>query len=150
MVENALEMQKAVQQSCLQVSAIIMAAAVSDYRPIHQDEQKIKKTDMNMNLQLTPTEDIISKLSSNCVKVGFAAETNDLFKQAEDKLKSKNLDMIIANDVSGGHIFGSDNTQFITIKKDGSHRSYEEMSKNEAATIIIEEVAKFLNEKEEK
>ncbi|MCL2474693.1 MAG: bifunctional phosphopantothenoylcysteine decarboxylase/phosphopantothenate--cysteine ligase CoaBC [Chloroflexi bacterium] len=148
MVDSALEMQKAVQQACLQASAIIMAAAVADYKPVYQEEQKIKKTSEHMTLQLIRTEDIISQVSGCCIKVGFAAETADLLKQAKDKLKNKNLDMIVANDVSGGRVFGSDNTQFVIIKKDGSSHFYEDMSKTEAATVIIEEVAKLLNKED--
>ena len=97
---------------------------------------------------MVSTEDIISAVSDNCIKIGFAAETENLISNANDKLKRKNMDMIIANDVSSGRVFGSDYTEFTTIKKDGILVTYGQMSKIEAAHIIIGEVATLLTKEE--
>lgn len=103
--ESAADMADAVKKAAQLSDIIIMAAAVADYRPLKMELQKIKKNDNgNMLLELEKTEDILASLGKlkkeGQILVGFAAETQNLKENAIKKLKSKNLDWIIANDVS--------------------------------------------------
>ncbi len=103
---------------------IIMAAAVCDFKPSRKEDQKIKKTsyDKKLNLELEQTPDILKQIKNNKItKIAFAAETENLIKNAKIKLKEKNLDMIVANDVSREDIgFNSDDNQVTLIQKNGS------------------------------
>lgn len=107
LVSSAAEMQDAVLQAILEADALIMAAAVADYRPSQTASQKIKKSRDEMDLPLVRTADILQSVSEQrlqtgfprCV-VGFAAETQDILHNAQEKLARKNLDFIVANDVS--------------------------------------------------
>lgn len=102
-VESAEEMKQAVLSSLNNCHIYISTAAVSDYRVKHVAPQKIKKTEDSLSLQLTKNDDIISMVARHKIRpyvVGFAAETENLVENAIQKLQSKNLDMIVANDVS--------------------------------------------------
>jgi phosphopantothenoylcysteine decarboxylase / phosphopantothenate---cysteine ligase len=110
MVRSAAQMKDAVLGLYKEADIVIMAAAVADYRPARYSKRKIKKGNAEASIALEPTEDILRLLGNEKEKqilVGFAAETNDLMKNARDKLKRKNLDLIVANDVSAG-VFGKD------------------------------------------
>jgi phosphopantothenoylcysteine decarboxylase/phosphopantothenate--cysteine ligase len=110
MVRSAAQMKDAVLGLYKEADIVIMAAAVADYRPARYSKRKIKKGNAEASIVLEPTVDILGLLGRDKgrqVLVGFAAETNDLIKNARDKLKCKNLDMIVANDVSAG-VFGED------------------------------------------
>ena len=80
--------------------ALIMAAAVADYRPLSASEQKIKKTDGDLNIALAPTTDILASARGGFVRVGFAAESENLVPNAKLKVRSKGLDLIAANDIT--------------------------------------------------
>ena len=99
-VETAAEMQAAVEAATLDADVLIMAAAVADYRPAQAAEQKIKKGQPMLTLVLERTTDILQTLAGrdDLLRVGFAAETENLAAAAQDKLQRKNLDMIVAND----------------------------------------------------
>ena len=103
-VESAAEMATAVHRYASEAEVIIMAAAVADYRPVDPLKQKLKKGEGKLVLELEQTEDILASLGGkkpdNQLLVGFAAETEDLLQNAQKKLTAKNLDWIIANDVS--------------------------------------------------
>ncbi len=103
-VESAVEMAAAVHQYAAESDYVIMTAAVADYRPVHTHSGKIKKTSGNITIELERTEDILKTLGEHKRPgqklVGFAAETDDIIEYAKGKLNSKNLDWIIANDVS--------------------------------------------------
>ena len=125
----------------------IATAAVADYRPVSCADQKIKKntTDRSkITIELEQNTDIIATVAAQNNKpftVGFAAETQDLLAYAKDKLKRKNLDMIIANDVSNSRIgFNSDNNAVSVVWKNG-HRDYAEMSKQQLARQLINDIA---------
>jgi phosphopantothenoylcysteine decarboxylase/phosphopantothenate--cysteine ligase len=110
-VSSAIEMRDAVQTVCADAEMLIMAAAVSDYRPANPADKKIKKTsDDPLRIDLIQNPDIIAGISGkHLVKVAFAAETNDLIENADAKLLSKDVDMLVANDVSAaGSGFGTD------------------------------------------
>jgi phosphopantothenoylcysteine decarboxylase/phosphopantothenate--cysteine ligase len=100
-VISAADMFKAVKKHFKKCDCLIMAAAVSDYTPIKVSKKKIKKEDKNLTIKLKPTTDILKWAGENKkpgqTVVGFALETQNLRKNAEKKLKDKNLDMIIAN-----------------------------------------------------
>ena len=102
-VESAANMEKKVFEYASHADIIIMCAAVADYTPIIKINGKIKKSKENLILKLKRTEDILAKLGqikTNQFLVGFAAETENLIQYANEKLIKKNLDLIIANDVS--------------------------------------------------
>ena len=117
-VTTAKEMQQAVVEHMVQVDAVVMAAAVSDYRPKVTASEKIKKSDDNESLELERTDDILfqlGELKNNQILVGFAAETENVLENAKEKLQQKNLDFIVANDLTAASAgFGSD-TNEVTI-----------------------------------
>ncbi len=110
-VSSAIEMRDAVQTACVDSDLLVMAAAVSDYRPSNPADQKIKKTgDDPLSIDLLQNPDIIAGISvERLVKVAFAAETNDVIQNAGAKVLSKGVDMVVANDVSAADSgFGTD------------------------------------------
>jgi len=110
-VSSAIDMRDAVQAACADADLLVMAAAVSDYRPANPADQKIKKTaDDPLSIDLIQNPDIIAGVNGErLVKVAFAAETNDLIKNADAKVLSKGVDMVVANDVSAADSgFGTD------------------------------------------
>jgi phosphopantothenoylcysteine decarboxylase/phosphopantothenate--cysteine ligase len=147
-VTSALEMESAVLEACQEADVLLMTAAVADFRPVQAASQKIKKRSGLSSLELEHTADILSTLSEQRLRtnhpdivVGFAAETQDLITNAEQKRKSKHLDLIVANDVSTpGSGFGSESNQVTLIKSDGQNVPLPLMSKEEVADRVIDEV----------
>jgi len=147
-VNTAMEMRDAVLKKFPESDAVIMSAAVSDYQVANKIKGKIKKSDKPVTLTLEPNDDILLELGNlkrKQVLIGFAAEARDLIKNAKNKLLDKNLDLIIANDITqknGG--FASENNQVSIISKN----NVEElplMSKRELAGLIIERLSDILN-----
>ncbi|MDP7676330.1 MAG: phosphopantothenoylcysteine decarboxylase, partial [Dehalococcoidales bacterium] len=101
-VENAVEMKVAVVKACAKTDVLIMAAAVADYQPKNALKQKIKKEfgGADFALEMVNTPDILAEVKGKFIKVGFAAETEDLVENAKSKLKNKQLDLVAANDVT--------------------------------------------------
>ncbi len=98
------EMYKAVHRYARACDVLVMCAAVADYKSAKVSATKIKKRNATLSLELVPSRDILASLPKrdrHCLVVGFAAETNDLEKNAQKKLRAKNCDIIVANDVSG-------------------------------------------------
>ena len=131
------------------VDIVIKAAAPADYYVLNQYDHKIKKSDGVLSIELAKNPDILETLGKKKgghVLVGFAAETNDLEAYARDKMKRKNLDMIVANDVSAPGAGFDHDTNIITIIKasDGSLTTYEKMSKAQAADVILDNVVEIL------
>jgi phosphopantothenoylcysteine decarboxylase/phosphopantothenate--cysteine ligase len=144
-VQSAIEMKDAVVKATAKTDALIMAAAVADYMPETASAQKIKKGAGGLTLELVKTPDILSEIKGKFLKIGFAAETQDLIANAQKKLTAKSLDMIVANDVSAkDSVFGSDNNKITIIKKDGKPQALPLMSKREAADKILDNVVKLL------
>ena len=144
-VESASEMADAVFRLESEAEIIISAAAVADYRPVKVTKGKIKKSDGEMVLKLERTTDILQTLGKskrkNLFLAGFAAETERLLEYAEIKLKKKNLDLIIANDVSDSEIgFNSDANAVTLIFKDGKKIDIPRSSKKIIAEKIIDEI----------
>ena len=152
-VTSAEEMESAVLQACQDADILLMAAAVADFRPVQVASDKIKKSSRLSVLKLEPTSDILSAVAEQRIRmnhpgivVGFAAETQDLLANAEQKRKSKRLDLIVANDVSTpGSGFGADNNQVTFIQSDGQIVPLPMLPKEEVADRIIDEVSFLLN-----
>lgn len=141
-VESAAEMAEAVKEYASESDAVIMTAAVADYRPVEIAPGKIKKGDSDLLLRLERTEDILAGLGKvkkpNQILVGFAAESDDLEIYARDKLKRKNLDYIVANDISQtDRGFGSDNNAVIVFSTSGERTEIPLDSKKGIARTIL-------------
>lgn len=139
-VMTALEMQKIVIQKFQETDILIMTAAVSDFRPENTATQKIKKDGEDMILRMIPNPDILKSLiplKKHQKIMGFAAETENLMRNAQDKLERKKLDWIVVNDVSNKSIgFGSDDNQ-VTIITPQENIELKKMSKQQVAKNLI-------------
>lgn len=144
-VESAQDMLEAVMNVLPETDIFIGAAAVADYRPADVSDQKIKKNQDDMTIHLVKNPDIIATVAAQENKpfcVGFAAETQDVIAYAKGKLEKKNLNMVVANDVSSQHIgFNSDDNAIIIIDHDGS-TEYGQASKYVLSQTILEHIAK--------
>lgn len=143
-VVSAKDMFEAVKEHCEESDFIIKAAAVADYTPAITATDKIKKKDNDMSISLVRTTDILKYLGEhkklNQVICGFAMETKDLLENAGKKLKSKNADMIVANNLKvAGAGFGTDTNVVTFIKKD-SVKELPLLSKEEVAKSILDEM----------
>lgn len=147
MVRTAEEMKKEVDRCFSQSTIVIMAAAVSDYRPQSGAAQKLKKTGRRRSVSLEETDDILKGLlgkKGKRIVVGFAAETERLAENAEKKLRSKGLDLIIANDITReGAGFDVDTNIVEAIDAKGKKTSFPKMSKTLLARYILEEIVKL-------
>jgi phosphopantothenoylcysteine decarboxylase/phosphopantothenate--cysteine ligase len=148
-VESAEDMKKAVDRYYKDADVIIKAAAVSDFRPAVKAGSKIKKERAEMSIELEKTPDIVrelgSKKSKNQILVGFAAETEDLVRNAAKKLKEKNLDMIVANDVSKkGAGFDVDTNIATILPRKGRAEYLPQMSKLELSYKILDKIKNLL------
>ncbi len=145
-VQSALEMYDAVHEAFEWSDVVIKAAAVADYRPTKTSSQKLKKDEGNLTIELTRNPDILKSLGeqkANKILIGFAAETNNLLEYASHKIKTKNLDFIVANNIAKeGAGFRGDTNIITIIKPDGSTKAYGQMSKKQVAKIILEEVVR--------
>ena len=147
-VRSAQQMKDAVVKTAAKTDALIMTAAVADYRPKTMAARKIKKGAGGLTLELVKTPDILSEVKGKFVKVGFAAETEDLLANAKKKLASKELDIIVANDVTvNGSGFGADTNKVTILKKDGKPEDLPLMSKRAVADKILDNVSKLLKVK---
>lgn len=143
-VRTAAEMKKAVARAIVRADALIMAAAVSDYRPRKTARTKIKKERPVLNLELIRTPDILSQVKGDFLKVGFAAETDSVIANARQKLVDKQLDLIVANDItdtSSG--FGVDTNRVTIIDKQGNEETLPLLSKREVADRILDRVVRL-------
>ena len=142
-VKTTEEMKRAVLNGSEQYDVIIKAAAVSDYRPREKAAQKIKKQKEIQSIELVRNPDILSELgnkrgNSRSILVGFSAETEDLLANATEKLRKKNLDMIVANDVSREDAgFESDTNLVKIIYRDGDMEEFPLMAKEEVADQLL-------------
>jgi phosphopantothenoylcysteine decarboxylase/phosphopantothenate--cysteine ligase len=146
-VGTAAEMTKAVIGACADADGLLMAAAVADYRPRHAQLQKIKKAAGALQLELEPTDDILQQVAKQrpTVVVGFAAESEQLESNARAKLEAKDLDLIVANDITDPQAgFSSDTNRVTIIGRDGVAENLPLMSKTEVAEAVIERVAQLL------
>ncbi|WP_321531154.1 bifunctional phosphopantothenoylcysteine decarboxylase/phosphopantothenate--cysteine ligase CoaBC [uncultured Desulfuromonas sp.] len=153
-VVSAEQMRKTVLDALPKATAVVKSAAVADYRPASLSKQKLKKTDDDMTLVLEKNPDILAEIGAGKegrVLVGFAAETQDLLKHAADKLKRKNLDLIVANDVTqAGAGFDVDTNIVKLLHADGHVEALPQLSKDEVAHQLLDRVVELLKEKEMK
>ncbi len=146
-VESAEEMRKAVIDAVPQADALIMAAAVADYRPSSPADSKIKKNAKSLTLDLEPTVDILGSLKNNAlVKVGFAAESEDLLNNARKKLKAKGLDLIVANDITGEQSgFAFDTNKVTLISAGGEAEELPLMLKSQVSEVVLDRVSGLIS-----
>lgn len=147
-VTTAQEMHQAVDEAIRNADALIMAAAVADFRVAEVADQKIKRTDAELVLRLVPNPDIVASLKDRpLLKIGFAAETTDLLANARHKLETKGLDLIVANDVSApGSGFGTDTNQVTLIDRAGVE-PLPLLPKSEVAERILDRVVALLDDR---
>lgn len=143
-IETAAEMRQAVLAEYPDADIVIKAAAVADYKPKTVELQKIKKNEDILTLVLEKNPDILKELGQlkqNQFLVGFAAETESLIQNATDKLNRKNLDMIIANDVTKpGSGFDCDTNAVKILYRDGMKEEFPQMTKMQLAHVILDQI----------
>jgi phosphopantothenoylcysteine decarboxylase/phosphopantothenate--cysteine ligase len=150
-VKTAEEMREAVLGRRAGCHVIIKAAAVSDYRPKETAEQKIKKGAETLSMELEQNPDILAELGKTkdaypCLLVGFAAETEDLLTHARQKLEAKNLDMIVANDVSRKDAgFEAETNTVKMIYGNGTFEEAPLMPKDEVADLVLDRARALLD-----
>ena len=136
------EMKNEIYDNFEWADIVIKSAAVADYKPKEYSQEKIKKGEGDLNICLTRDNDILKSLGdikTHQVLVGFAAESNDVLKNAEKKLKNKNLDFIVANDITSSDTgFGSEDNKVVIISKNNEKLELEKMSKKEVASNIFD------------
>ncbi|WP_286312364.1 bifunctional phosphopantothenoylcysteine decarboxylase/phosphopantothenate--cysteine ligase CoaBC [Romboutsia ilealis] len=147
-IESAKDMYEAVLENLDENDVVIKSAAVADYKPKNYSNKKIKKSDDDLIIELDRNKDIaqeIGKIKNNKILLGFAAETNDLIQNASLKIKKKNLDFIVANDLTKeGAGFGVDTNIVKIIDKEGNITEYPKMKKEEVANIILNKIKELL------
>ena len=146
-VETVSEMRDSVLSECNDAHAVIMAAAISDYRVKDIADNKIKKQqNQDMFIELIQNEDFLKEIPEKVKKIGFAAETENLEQNAIKKLNNKDLEFIIANDVTvEGAGFSVDTNKVTIIDKFGTISDYPLQSKYEVANIILDKLSQILN-----
>jgi len=133
-------MYEAVHGALRKTDVLVMCAAVADYKPAARAKQKIKKRDETFSLELVPTRDILKSLpkTRDYFVVGFAAETNELEKHARGKLRHKNCNMIVANDVSGsGSGMETDENAVTIFLDDGEMKKISRAPKDKIARALV-------------
>jgi phosphopantothenoylcysteine decarboxylase/phosphopantothenate--cysteine ligase len=144
-MQRAAEMRDAVVRECRDAQALVMAAAVADYQPTSTAEQKMKRGAKTVSLELTPTPDILAEAGKGFIKVGFAAESEDLVANARQKLESKGLDLIVANDIAGPEsALGADTNRVVILDRAGGEEQLPVMTKYEVAQRILDRVVELL------
>lgn len=148
-VTTAMDMLEAVERHLEESQVVIKAAAVADYRPVHVSQQKIKKAHGNLTLELERNPDILAsiglKKKAHQIFVGFAAETQDLISNAGMKMEKKNVDLMVANDVTlEGAGFEGDTNIVTIIQKDGTIKELPKMSKLDVAEEILDRIVELL------
>ena len=146
-VQSAKDMKTAVFAECEDADALIMAAAVADWRPKNESKSKLKKEDKtSLSIELERTDDILAEINrDNLIKVGFAAESENLLENARKKITSKKLDLIVANDITvEGSGFGSDTNKVTLIDSQENISELDLMPKYEVSCQILRRVASFL------
>ena len=147
LVQTAQQMCDAVLARVNNADALIMAAAVADYRPAESVLQKIKKSDDQLNIPLARTTDILAAATGNFVKVGFAAESENLVPNAKGKVQSKGLDLIAANDITvEGSGFGADTNKVSLIDRSLNVEDLPLLTKYEVGNRILDRVARLFRD----
>jgi phosphopantothenoylcysteine decarboxylase/phosphopantothenate--cysteine ligase len=141
-------MHAAVMEALPRHQIVIKAAAVADYAPREVSAQKIKKSGESLSVTLARNPDILGNLAGvdlpGLVRIGFAAETQDLVDNARDKLKKKKLDMIVANDAVAS--IGAESSALTLMRKDGTIEQLPPLPKEESARLIVARLAAMLGQ----
>ena len=146
-ITSTNDMFEVVKNNFKDCDFIIKAAAVSDYTPVQVFDKKVKKQDGNLTIEFQRTQDILKYVGDNKHEgqkvIGFAAETNNLIEYAKEKIVKKNLDYIVANDISKKDIgFGSDDNEVYIIDRHDNIKKIDKSSKNNIAKAIVDEISK--------
>ena len=147
-VENARQLREAVLRECKDADTLIMAAAVADWRPLNVSSQKVKKgASETWSVELTRNPDILSEVNgNNLVKVGFAAESEDLLSNAQSKLVGKGLHLIAANDITAADSgFSTDTNKITLLDRDGGIEELPLMTKYEVGHHILDRVVALMS-----
>ena len=148
-VNTTEEMLNIVREAVKRADALIMAAAVADFRPVKAAKSKIKRHELSeLTLKLEKTPDILAQVKGDFIRVGFAAESENLIANANEKIKKKGLDLIVANDITAeGSGFGSDTNRVAIIDSKGKVNELPLMPKREVADKILDIVSNLLKRK---
>lgn len=147
-IETAAQMKKAVTRAMAQADALIMAAAVADYQPKEVAKAKIKKETLSLTLELVRTPDILKEVKGDFLKVGFATESENIVANARQKLEKKQLDIIVANDITDKESgFGTDTNKVTLIDRDGKIDNLPLLTKREVADRILDRVVELFGSK---
>jgi phosphopantothenoylcysteine decarboxylase/phosphopantothenate--cysteine ligase len=140
---TAEEMLKAVQSAVKGADALVMAAAVADFRPVTTAGKKIKRADLSdLTLELEKTPDILAQVKGGFIRVGFAAESHDVVANALDKVKRKGLDLIVANDITEKDCgFGTETNRVTIIDSKGKAEELPLLPKGEVADRILDRLS---------
>jgi phosphopantothenoylcysteine decarboxylase/phosphopantothenate--cysteine ligase len=145
-VQTATQMLEAVEKNLKATDIFIATAAVADFRPKKASSDKIKKSADNSlrTLELVENVDILKTVGNHKnrpeIVIGFAAESSNLIKNAAEKLKTKNCDLVLANNVGDRKVFGSDYNQITLLEKKGTMEKWQEMTKQEVAQQLITKI----------
>ena len=147
-VRRAAEMRDAVIAGCADADILIMAAAVADYQPAETVRDKIKRRQSEtLSIPLVPTPDILAEVGvrAGLVKVGFAAESQDLLENARQKIEAKHLDLIVANDITASDAgFATDNNRVVILDRGGRKEELPLMPKYDVAWHILDRIVSLL------
>jgi len=146
-VQTAAQMKEAVAKAVSKADTLVMAAAVADYQPKSYVKSKIKKEADTLTLELVRTPDILTEVQGGFVRVGFAAESEDMVANARKKLQQKKLDLIVANDITSAESgFGIDTNKVTLIDKKGNAENLPLLTKREVADKILDKVVELLKQ----
>jgi len=148
-VKNADEMLKSVEKHLHKTDIFISCAAVADFKPKNYSNTKLKKGENSLDkIELIENIDILKTIGNSKerpkIVIGFAAESDDLIKNAQKKLKEKNCDLIIANNINNGEVFGSNYNEIAILDKDGKIENHQKTSKNQVANILIDRLIELI------
>ena len=147
-VRTAQEMYEAVKKAVMPADALIMAAAVADYRPREVSKNKIKKVATTLTLELERTPDILGTVKGDFLRVGFAAESENLIENARTKLLQKQLDLIVANDITTPDSgFAADTDRVVIIDRNGKVEELPLLPKREVADKVLDRVVALLSKR---
>lgn len=149
-IRTALQMLAAMQDAVKDADVVVMSAAVADYRPATNAEQKLKRGEGQGGvMELVENPDIIGSIQGPFVKIGFAAESQDLIQNARKKLSEKNLVMVAANDITApGSGFAVDTNKVLLVHRDGNVEDLPLMGKDEVADNILDRAVEYLRQRE--
>jgi phosphopantothenoylcysteine decarboxylase/phosphopantothenate--cysteine ligase len=145
-VATARQMRDAVRDACEGADALVMAAAVADFQPVSAEGHKIKKADkLGLTVELVQTPDVLGEVRGDFIRVGFKAESRDLLNGARDMLRRKELDLVVANDVTEpGSGFATDTNRVSLIDSDEQVEELPLLSKYEVGLRVLDRIAALL------